>query len=234
MSPKRLTVILSFVITLTGLLAISLSFFNQLACEGQPINNNVVPTQAQQIWGNQTIGQSFVAPRDELNQLDILFQTYQRQNHQEVTLRLLELANNTANPGPGKEVFKTSFNAATVSDQTWRTFMFPPIANSGQKTYLITLESPNSGEGDAITVGGIERNSYAPGTAFFGTIPVPADITFRACFQMTTVEKLESWFGQLTRHRSGMWSTGLFYGVSLTIYLILLVGFFGGLAKWAW
>ena len=35
------------IVAVTGLVAIGASFINQLACEGQPINNNEAPTPAQ-------------------------------------------------------------------------------------------------------------------------------------------------------------------------------------------
>lgn len=218
-------------LSLVGLGVIGLSLFDQLACEGQPINNNVRPTQSQQIWGDQIISQSFVAPRDYLNRVDILFQTYQRQNTHEVTFRLLQVAPANNNPLTGTELYKTSFNAAAINDQAWYTFTFPPISNSTGKTYLISLSSPESTDGDAITVGGIERNSYTPGSAFLGSIPVPADITFRACFQVSAGEKLKVLAEQITRNRPGLWGETSFYLLTVLVYVLLLGGFFWQLTK---
>ncbi len=234
MSPlKKATIIMLLSLMLVGLITIGASFLNQLACEGQPINNNVAPTQAQQIWGERIIGQSFVAPRKGLNRIDILFQTYQRQNTHNVTLRLLEAPGDTNNPLEGLGIFKTSFNAATVGDQSWRSFILPPISDSKGKTYLIALQSPEAEDGNAITVGGIERDVYLPGSAFLGPTPVPADITFRSCYQMTTFEKLQVLSEQLTRSRPALWGNIVFYYLSLFAYALLLLGFFWKLIQWA-
>lgn len=202
------------------------SFLNQLACEGQPINNDVVPTQAQQIWGERIIGQSFVAPRNGLNRIDLLFQTYRRQNTHNVTLRLLEVPPEINNPLQGIELFRTTFNASTVHNQSWRTFTFPPLPDSAGKTYLIALESPESKDGNAITVGGIEQDVYLPGSAFLGPVPVPADIAFRTCYQMTTFEKLQILSEQMTRNRPALWGNIVFYPLSLLVYILLLIGLF--------
>ncbi|MBE7473856.1 MAG: hypothetical protein DPW09_08805 [Anaerolineae bacterium] len=228
---KKLVTITFLSVALIGFGIIVAFWLDQLACEGQPINNNEVPTESQQIWGDQIISQSFVAPRNYLNRVDLLFQTYQRQNTHDVTLRLLETQPDSQNPLAGLELFKTTFNAATVSDQSWRTFTFPPINNSEGKTYLITLASPESVEGNAITVGGIERDIFQSGQAFLGPVPLRADITFRACFQLTAGEKLQVLADQMTRNRPVVWGETTFYVVTAVIYLVCLAGFFWRLTR---
>lgn len=228
---NRPILILLLILTGVGLSITAWSMFDQLACEGQPINNNVSPTQSQQIWGEQSVSQSFVAPRNYLNRIDISFQTYQRQNTHEVSLRLLEVPVDTDNALTGTELFKTTFNAANINDQAWHTFTFPAITDSAGKTFLINLQSPESVDGDALTVGGIERDAYAPGSAFLGPIPVPADITFRACFQMNTWQKLQVLAEQLTRNRPGLWGKPTFYIVTLLVYALLVMGLLWQLSK---
>jgi len=218
-------------LTMVGLIAIGVFAWPQLACEGQPINNNVAPTQAQQIRGDIIIGQSFLAPRDGLNRIDIKVQTYRRRNTHDVTLRLLEVPAETNNPLEGLEVYRTTFNAGTVRDQAWVAFRLPQIPDSGGKTYLITLQSPESDDGNAITVGGIEQNVYLPGTAFLGPVPVMADIAFRTCYQMTAFEKLQTVSNQLTRDRPALWGNISLYVIALTAYLVLVFAFFWQLGR---
>jgi hypothetical protein len=214
-----------------GLIVIGVSFFNQLACEGQLINNNVDPTPDQQIFGDHFIGQTFISPYEGLNRIDIFFQTYRRRNTHEVTLRLLEIPPGLNNPLEGTELYRTQFNAAQVEDKTWRQFSLPPLANSTKKHYMIVLESPASEAGNAITVGGIERDSYLPGSAFFGPIPVPADVTFRVCYQLSPGQKLEVFVRQLTQNRPGPWGNSGFYGISLFVYASLVIFFFWKLSR---
>jgi hypothetical protein len=224
---KKLFTALVGTLTLIGVILIGNTMAGQLGCEGQPINNNAAPTGPQQLFGDRLISQSFVAPRPNLNRLDIMFQTYGRPNTADVTLRLLEIPTAAAFSLDGPEIFRAAFNAAAVSDQSWRSFSFAPVANSAGKAYLIVLESPQSTDGNAITVGGIERNSYLPGTAFLGPIPVPADITFRSCYEMSVGEKLKVLAGQLTHHRPGWWSHPAFYVVIAVVYGVVLAGFLG-------
>ncbi|MBE7555409.1 MAG: hypothetical protein HS126_30535 [Anaerolineales bacterium] len=228
---KRFSLIILLVLALTGLAAVAVSFSRQLACEGQLINNNVNPTTPQQIAGDRIIGQSFVAPRPNLNRIDLFFQTYGRKNTHDVTLRLLAAPENGSNPLQGLELYRTTFNAADVSDLSWRTFTFPPIPDSGGKPYFIALESPQSTEGNAVTVGGIERDVYTAGSAFLGPVPVPADITFRTCYALSIAEKLSILGQQLIKNRPSLWGDLRFYLLLLLLYLLILLGIFVKLIK---
>jgi hypothetical protein len=228
---KQILVAGVFISVAIGLYIIGAASLNQLACEGQPINFRLEPTAEQQIWGERFISQSFVAPRNGLNRIDVLFQTYERPNSHDVIVSLLEILPDASHPWQGPVIFEQIFNAATLPDRSWHSFEFASIANSAGKTYLINIRSPQSTPGDAITVGGIEWNAYAPGSAFLGPVPARADIAFRACFQMTTWEKLAVLSGQLTQHRPALWGNIAFYYLSLTIYAALCLAFFWQLAK---
>lgn len=229
MSAKKLAVIILFVFVAVGLVATGISSLNQLACEGQPINFRIDPTAEQQLWGDQLFSQSFIAPRNGLNRIDIMFQTYERQNTHQVGVQLLEISPDA--PWSGTLISEFTFNAATVRDRVWRSFAFPAIADSAGKSYLIQIQSPDSTPGNAITVGGIEWDTYAPGTAYLGPVPLRADITFRACFRMTTVEKLQVLSGQLTQNRPGLWGNAAFFWGSLVLYALVTGSFFGALTK---
>jgi hypothetical protein len=229
---QKIWVISLIIFLVIGFGAIGRSLFNQLACEGQPINFRITPTAEQQIWGERSVSQSFVAPRNGLNRIDLLLHTYQRQNSRDVSLSLWELSS-TDNLTQGQKVVDLNFNAATVQDGNWRTFTFAPIAESAGKPYLIVLQSPESTPGDAITVGGIEWDSYAPGAAFLGTTPLRADISFRACYQMGALEKIQVLSQQISRHRPVWWGQPLFYGTLIVVYALLLAGLFWQLTKLA-
>ncbi len=231
MLAKKLAVIALFTLVSIGLFAIGQSFVNQLACEGQPINFRLDPTDEQQIWGDRVLSQEFVAPRHGLNRIDILFQTYQRQNTYDVNLSLLEMSPDVNDLLQGVQIVDFTFNAADVRDRVWRTFTFSSIPDSAGKTYVIRIQSPESVAGDAITVGGIEWDAYAPGSVFLGPVPVRADIAFRSCYQMTTFEKLQVLSQQITQNRPAVWGNAAFYILSLVLYVLLLVGFFWKLAK---
>ncbi len=217
-------------VLLVSLAISATTFMNQIACEGQPINASIKPTVEQQIRNARVIGQTFVAPRDQLNRIEILLQTYQRRNTGDVTLRLLELASQTESPLQGLEVYRSIFNAAEVKDNAWYTFSFSPLDSAG-KTFLIALSSPDSEDGNAITVGGIQQDAYTSGSAYLGPTPIVADITFRACFQMTNLEKLQVLADQLTHARPGVWGKIAFYLWLLGAYIAALVILFSKLIR---
>ncbi len=227
MRAKKIAVVLLFFLLGIGLLMIGRSSLNQLACEGQPINFRIEPTAEQQIWGEFILSQVFISPRNGLNRIDIMFQTYQRQNTHDIHVRLLEAWPNINNPLQNLQSVKEfTFKATVVPDRVWYRLGFPPLTDSAGKTYVIQLQSPDSVPGDAITVGGIEWDTYAPGMAFLGPTPVRADITFRACYSMTNLEKLQVLAEQLTQNRPYVWGHIGFYVVILIIYALLLSGFF--------
>ncbi len=215
-----------------GLVVISRSFFNQLACEGQPINFRLEPTAEQQIYGERIVSQIFVSPRANLNRIDLMFQTYQRSNSHDVILKLFEVSENTDNLWQNLNIVQEfSVNASLLTDRVWHPFTFEPIANSAHKTYLIQIQSPHAMPGNAITVGGIEWDTYAPGLAFLGPTPVRADITFRACYPMTMFEKLQVLAHQITQNRPAMWGNATFYVTILISYTVLVIGLFWVLGK---
>jgi hypothetical protein len=232
MTVQKVIIILLCGLACLALSLTGLSFFNEIGCEGQLAIASEHPTDSQEIRGEQRIGQSFVAPHNGLNRIDLHLQTYERQNTQDVIFSLLELPH--ANLSEGKEVFSTQFNASTVTNSAWRTFEIPPIPDSAQKTYLLVLHSPTSEPGDAITVSGVQQNIYQPGTAYLGSMPVPADITFRSCYQMTPVEKLQVLGEQMTRQRPGWWGNPYFYLATILLYGLLAAGFFWKLVKLEW
>ncbi|MCB0167672.1 MAG: hypothetical protein KDI79_25825 [Anaerolineae bacterium] len=231
---KTLTLVIVLGLVVIGLGVIGLSLFDQMACEGQLFNNNEAPTTAQKLFGERVIGQTFVAPRDGLNRIDVMFLTYNRQPTPPVSLRLLALDGEPENPlAGGVEVFHTTTKANAVQNHMWYRFNLPPIDTSGQKRYLIALAAPEAAAEQAVTVGGIERNVYMPGTAFFGSMPVPADIAFRTCYELSAGEKFSVLAEQLTRQRPGLFGRAGFYGATLLIYGGLLGVFFWRLVKLA-
>ena len=212
---------------------------DQWACEGQPVNDNLPITSSQQIFGERLIGQSFLSTSDNLNRIDLFLQTYSRQNTEDVTVRLLEIPVGTEHPLDGIEVFQTSFNASIVWDKDWHSFDLPKPLNSANKTYLITLQSPESKDGNAITIGGIQQNVYVSGNAyiyapdlvFSQLTPVPADMMFRACYELNTIERLYVLLQQMTTDRPALWGVNSFYLISITVYFVFIAGLLWRLGK---
>lgn len=234
LSAKQLFLTGLLVATFITLIAIGVQFTQQIACEGQLFNDNLPPTPSQQILGRRLIGQAFVSPRNNLNRIDLFLQTYERQNTGDIQLQLVEISESIDNPLGGTKVFETTFDASTVRDRTWHNFTFPGLENSADQHYLIILQSPNSVDGNAITIGGIQQDVYVPGLAFtyapdlgFSELtPVNGDIMFRACYEMTVFEKLQIFSSQITKDRPGVWRDISIYLFLFGCYTILLGIFF--------
>ena len=58
-----------------------------------------------------------------------------------------------------------------------------------------------------------------------------ADITFRSCYQLTNLEKLEILAAWLTRNKPAMWGDVAFYGLLLLLYTLSLLGLFWKLTQ---
>ena len=97
-SARRLTILFVNMLGLVGLFMIGRSFFDQLGCEGQLLFYARVLGEGQQVWGERIISQSFVAPYNDLDRLDLLLETAGRKHTEDVTLRLLEQSENVDNP----------------------------------------------------------------------------------------------------------------------------------------
>ncbi len=234
MSTKKGFTLISTGIFILLFAGIILSWFHQIGCEGQLFNDNLPPTPSQQILSDRLIGQSFVASRDGLSRIDLFFQTYGRYNNRDVSLALLELPPNVIDPSQGIKVFETMFNSSITKDRTWHTFTFSELSSSADKNYLITLQSSESEEGNAITIGGIQQNVYvsgmaivyAPDLGFSQVTPVNGDMMFRACYEMTLLEKLQALIKQITQNRPALWGNRSFYIFSLSLYVVLLISLF--------
>lgn len=187
--------------------------------EGQP-TAYIIPVELQEIKGDTTLGQTFVAPYDNLYRLDVIFLTYGRKNTADVTLHLREARDGV------QDLVSVTFNAADVRDKAWHTFTFPPIPDSAGKTYLFYFHSPDSTPGNAITLGGSEGDFYPYGNAFLGPAPINADVAFRTHYEMPLSRKLATFAERLTRGKPGILGQAWFYVLLVVVYVALAVLFF--------
>lgn len=113
-----------------------------------------------ELTGTTLVGQTFVAPRDNLSGISVQFATYSdRDNTHPVELRL--------RMWPGEEDIRTiKVLPQEIRDNQLHTFSFESIANSGGKTFFFYLVSPQSVPGNAVTVDIHSKDPYPSGTAF--------------------------------------------------------------------
>lgn len=221
---KKLLIVLIIGLGIVGLWRIVDRLFYQLACEGQLLWMQT-PATSQEVRANQAIGQSFVAPRDNLNRVEVWLQTFNRRNTQDVLIFVLDI---TDTP---RQVYSTTFNASTVQNNTWYALDFAPIPDSQGRTYLIKAESPTSQPGDAIALTGVPKDIYPHGVALLENTPLSADVAFRACFALSPLEKWQTFIAQVTQNRPGWWGHEAFYTVLLVGYGLGMLALFGYLVR---
>jgi hypothetical protein len=184
--------------------------------EGQ-IFNHGTPTEIQEIKGNRIIGQTFMAPLAGLDRIDVLLFDRGRRNTHPVTFHLRQGVDGS------EDLLSITFNASEVRGESWHTFTFSPVPDSGGKVYYFYFSSPDSGAGDAIAVGGVEGNLYPHGMAYLYSTPTNADLAFRTYYAGTTLsQKVEKLAERLTEHKPFPLSNKYFYVFLALVYLILV------------
>lgn len=218
-------IVISF---LVGLFFIFTTALDRLGYEGQPINYEQFIFDTLEIRGDLIIGQTFLAPVDNLQRIDVILRNYGRQNTHDVTFYLKQ------SPDSPKVLYQETFNASEITrSNQWRTFEFPPILNSAGKSYFFYFVSPDSVAGDAITVGGGLGDLYKDGSAYLGPVPARGDLAFRTYYGLSTSEKLSMLAQRLVENKPSIWGDIRFYILLLVLYGLISLRIFVELIKLA-
>ena len=120
-------------------------------------------TNAGELTRDVLVGQTFVAQKDNLSGISVMFATYSnRNNTQLVGFHLRE-----AGGAFGREDLRSeTVSARSLNDNQFHRFAFEPIPDSKGKTYFFFLVSPDSTPGNAVTVDLNTQDPYHLGTAF--------------------------------------------------------------------
>lgn len=218
---KKISISLISILLLAGLITIVVKGLDLLGYEGQLINLYHQPiSDALEIKGDLAIGQTFLAPVDGLQRIDVVLRTYGRRNTHDVTFYLKQSLDSP------EVIYQETFDASEIRNNSWRTFEFPPIPDSAGRTFFFYFASPDSVKGDAITVGGALGDLYNGGNAYLGPVPADADMAFRTYYGLSPGEKLAILGERLVENKPSVWSDIRFYLLLAGLYvLILLVAF---------
>lgn len=115
------------------------------------------PLPLGEISGQQIIRQEFIAGKNSLSRIDIFFGDYRRKNTKDVFFSLYDNENNL--------LYKEIFNASIVKDLGNKQFNVGWIHNSKDKRFYFEILSPESIDGNAITV--FTTDSFNPKTKLF-------------------------------------------------------------------
>lgn len=171
------------------------------------------------IYQQHTAGQTFTAAYSGLDRVSLFLASYARTNRQPVTFRLRRRS------PAGADVASVTFAADTVQDNQWRTFTFDPVPDSAGQTFYLSLDSPASRLGDAITVWRSEGDRYPDGDAWRDGQPLDGDLAFAAHFRGAITEVPGMLLRQLTVSRPAIWGDARYYVALVAGYLALFLIF---------
>jgi hypothetical protein len=119
------------------------------------INQGFFDGPVGEILAGKTFGQAFVSHQPNLCRIDVLLATYCRTNTCDLTFRL------KAGFPAGQEITVMTVKGATVQDNKWHTFRFPPLLDSQGRMYSFFLESANAAPGNALTAYRYSASEFA-------------------------------------------------------------------------
>ncbi|HYO50362.1 MAG TPA: hypothetical protein VEW94_10970, partial [Chloroflexia bacterium] len=162
-----------------------------------------------------TIGQSFVSRYPNLSGVELRIGTYRQGGGPANATLVLHLR---ASPAPGPDLaVATLQRGASLDENPWYLFSFPPIPDSQDKPFYIEVESPDAEPARALTLfwwrhlaGG---DPYAYGAAYQDGQPQEADLTFGLRYSPSP---LDAW-AQAARAASPNFPPGILVGLFLLI-----------------
>lgn len=105
------------------------------------------PDNTGELTGDIEVGQTMTINQPNWNVVEIGLSNYSgRANTHDLILHIKE------SPTATRDIRTVTINASQVADSDWNRFIFDPIPDSQGKTYYISLTSPESVLGNAITV----------------------------------------------------------------------------------
>ncbi len=114
------------------------------------------PLHAGELVGDMEVGQVVQVDRDNWESIDIGMATFSgRNNNKEVILHVRE------NIDSQVDLRTVRVKAEDIADSDWHKFRFDPIEGSRGKKYFVSLTSPASVKGNAVTVKFVDRDIRA-------------------------------------------------------------------------
>jgi hypothetical protein len=123
---------------------------------------------------SSTIAQSFVSPKNNLSAIRVMFSNLNKPKSGEITFSLKE--------GRDKEKVphQITFPLKRIKDNARYFFIFPPIKNSKDKEYLLSISSTSQPTGKGISLWYESSDCYLEGTMMVNNTPAMGDIYFTA------------------------------------------------------
>ena len=188
------------------------------------------------IWSHETrFEQTFIASQNNLCRIDFFVDSYRPWESPYLDLRLFEIptAENPHNlsyeiiRNTSKEVRYKRLNGWLLSYHMFNNFSFAPIADSQNKRYLLSIQSPGlkKGSTSSILLASTEER-YEDGNLFLNGEKQEGDLTFRALYEQPRIQVIRQSVTSLTLQKPYPFSKPVMYYVLFLGYIIGLVVFF--------
>jgi hypothetical protein len=150
-------------------------------CLDLDISPNTIVAPA--LFGNNVVGQSFIAKNDGLARIDLIFTTYQRKNDRDIIFRLFQLK-------PRRMLVEKVFNASSLKDNLYQPIRFKPQKNVKGKKLFFELLSPAGTLDNCVAIWMNHKNIYREGEYLFKRSPEKGDLVFRVYSRRPIVTEL--------------------------------------------
>lgn len=173
-----------------------------------------------------SVGQTFVARRNNLNRVSVVLATDRHTDNAQIAFHIKEVPKGE----PLRTVKRTisllpegdpmRFLPGTISEQ-WVTFEFDPVPDSAGRKLYFSIEGKDVPRENSVRVLMFYHNKYPFGEAYRNESEVGAHLVFRA-YSSGRVEDLATVLVEtLTRGRPGILKSPILYATVVAAYLLL-------------
>jgi len=145
-----------------------LYFTGNLKYQGSALEISGASAPLPEITTGTQVSQTFFVNQDGISSVAVQVGTYMRKNDVRLVLSVTDQA--------GKVLRSKTFSLLDHADNSFLKFDFEPIINSRGKTMIISVESPDSKPGNAVTLWTTGSDVYAQGKLSVNDEYLPSDL----------------------------------------------------------
>ena len=227
MKKRYIHIIILFIIIFIGALVF---FLGDGVVVGQGQNQNDINLELG-IWTSRTkFEQTFIALHNKLSRIDFYADSYHPWDNPYLDFHLYEI-DTEANPAELtyefiqqhlKEVRYKRINGWLISGHMFNSVVFPPIDDSQDKRYLLTLQSPELKEGGSSILLASPKNRYDFGSLFVDGEQKEGELAFRVLYRLPRYEIIQKSFSRLALQKPFPFSKPGMYYLLFGSYILLL------------
>jgi len=186
------------------------------------------------LWTSGTkIEQTFIASQNKLCRIDFFVKSYHPWDNPYLDCRLFEI-NTAENPSDLsyefitkniKEVRYKRINGWLISGHMPNSFSFAPIADSQNKRYFLSIQSPGLKRGGTGILLTSPRERYEQGNLFENGEKQERDLGFRTLYEEPRTQLIQQSFARLALQKPCLFSTSASFYVLFGVYIVLLLMF---------